>query len=303
MTDSSHRSQNDAKAAAQHLYEMGCGMLTNERGMDAVDCFRTALQAYPGHPAILNNLGQAYQLLNQWDEAEKAYFESVNAQDSYPAPKYNLARLYQFRGRLEEAIDLYRRYLAQESEDGEAYFNLGLIYAAKNMGEESNTCFAQAVTYLGFDDLESATNSGIAHFYLGNLEKADRILTQVVETDTEYVPALYHLALTRLYQGDVSSAIQALKKVLTLDPEHPKAAANLGVAYNTAGQAEKAVEILAGIDEQHPDNPSVCINLGFAYQDSGDAERAADCFSRVLGLTGGSGELAESARQALDEIG
>ncbi len=62
---------------AQRVYDLGCQLLENDSCEKAVTQFNKALEIYPEHAAILNNLGQAYQLLDRWEEAESVYRDAI----------------------------------------------------------------------------------------------------------------------------------------------------------------------------------------------------------------------------------
>ena len=162
--------------------------------------------------------------------------------------------------------------------------------------------FEAATRYLVLKDIETATQLGVAWFFLEDLEMAELVLTDALTLDPAYLPARYHLALVNLYQREYTQAIELLEGVLEEEPLYPQAASNLGVAYLSGGMPQKALPIFERLVKQEPENPSHTLNLGLTYQDLHQAEAARACLETVPAHKMASFSQIEQALQALSEL-
>jgi len=90
----------------------------------------------------------------------------------------------------------------------------------------------------------------------GQLNLAEKLLTEIVEVDDRHVEALFTLANIFHARGEIGKAIKAFNKVLFVDPNHTDAAISLSVLYNDIGQYDEARKIFEQTNERVKKNAS-----------------------------------------------
>ena len=165
-------------------YSLGRLRYTEQRFGDALECFKKAIALAPGSVKVENNLGLAYEGLNQTDDAVIAYRQAIAWQDAEPPqraseqPLLNLAIVLLHQGKLEEAQPLLLRAVFIAPQDPRIHEQLGQIYAQK-----SN--YAEAAKYLETATRLDPKRSNL-HFLLG---QAYRHLGRQAEAKTEFETA------------------------------------------------------------------------------------------------------------------
>jgi tetratricopeptide (TPR) repeat protein len=76
----------------------------------AIDHYRSSLQAASADPTAAFNLGTALEELGRWDDAVTAYRQAIETDVRFADAHFNLARLYEHLGRRAEALRHLRTY-------------------------------------------------------------------------------------------------------------------------------------------------------------------------------------------------
>lgn len=87
-------------------------------------------------------------------------------------------------------------------------------------------------------------------FKKGQYEKAQKLLSEVVDGDPKNVNAYFYLANIFHLNGEIGRAIKAFNKVLSLDPGHTDASISLSVLYNDIGKYEEGKKIFETANER-----------------------------------------------------
>jgi Flp pilus assembly protein TadD len=150
---------------ADAWYSLGRIRFSEQRFGDALSCFQRALVLSPRSVKAENNLGLAYEALNQTDNAVAAYRQAVAWQAVGPAnemseqPLLNLAVVLLHRGKLKEAEPLLEKAGSLAPKDSHIHEQLGHLYLQQSDYAGAEREFQEACR------LDPA-NSGL-HFLLG----------------------------------------------------------------------------------------------------------------------------------------
>lgn len=164
-------------ADADAWYSLGRIRYTEQRFSDALSCFKKALELSPKSVKIQNNLGLAYQAMNQTDAAVAAYRQAIEWQDQGPRdqlseqPLLNLATVLLHRGDLTEAEALLTKASALAPKDPGIHEQLGHLYLQK----ADYTAAERELRHACELDPESSSLHfllGQAYRHLGKLEEA-----------------------------------------------------------------------------------------------------------------------------------
>jgi Flp pilus assembly protein TadD len=90
-----------------------------------------------------HNLGYLLLRLENCDEAEQAFRESLRYDSRFAQSHYHLARVLEKQERDAEAIEEYRAAIALDSSLPEACYSLGLLYRRLERNSEAEAAFAE----------------------------------------------------------------------------------------------------------------------------------------------------------------
>ncbi len=146
-------------------YAMGRIKYTENRFAEAITSFDKALVLMPQSVKTENNLGLAFEGLNEADKAIEAYRQAIawQASDPHPSeqPLLNLGNLLTDRNQLSEALPLLQQAEALAPADGKIHTALGRLYARQMQYPAAQKEFEQAVS-------SDPKNAGL-HFQLGQV--------------------------------------------------------------------------------------------------------------------------------------
>lgn len=200
-----------------------------------------------------------------------------------------LGELYFSKGRLDDAlievkksIEMAEGLRAEMNRSLAMYYsNLGTIYATKNMIEEAEAQFKQAIE-VHKDDVLALFNLGRVYAEKRQFMEAKTYYERLVEVTPEDPIAWYNLAgvYVELDNPSVSDyntidmAMQCYHRTLELDPKHLEASFKLmDIAINHS-KTDLAIKVMEDAVEHNPDEPLVYYNLISAYEKSKMFEQA-----------------------------
>src|SRR5579875_1464833 len=163
------RAAHENPADGETWYAMGRIKYTQNRFAEAVESFQHALERMPHSVKAENNLGLAYEGLNQPDEAIKAYRQALEWQQGQPHPSeqpfLNLGILLTDRNQLEEALSLLKQAEAIAPKDPKIHGALGKLYTRRNDLPQAQAELEQAVA--------GTPKDSALHFQLGQVYRKE----------------------------------------------------------------------------------------------------------------------------------
>ena len=129
-------------ANAEFMFGNGTNAMDRGRFDEAISLLQKALRLDPLRPRVLEFLGRTYMGMDLFDEAAEAFRRQAELSPGYPGAWYRNARILALLGRAPEAIEILRQ------ESAENYHLTGLA---------------------------------MVHFALGNIDEAERALTQLID--------------------------------------------------------------------------------------------------------------------------
>ena len=188
--------------------------------------FMLAVKANPDDPNIHLSMGQTYQLMRAYDDAEKSYKKALRLSDASFAPicQNNLGALYLDMKRWHDAIFYFtlasKNLLFQNADVA----NAGIGYAHFNKGD-----ILTAITFYK-KSLESNSNYATAHMRLaeayeafGKTDLALKEYQEVVKMAPNNPVVQFQYGLTLAKLGKKSQAVQAFREVIRIAPNSEEA--------------------------------------------------------------------------------
>lgn len=162
---------------ADAWYSLGRIRYSEQRFSDALSCFQQVLKLSPKNVKAENNLGLAYEAMNQVDAATAAYRQAIEWQNGgaidqlSEEPLLNLGVVLLHRGSLTEAEALLKKAAALEPKDPRIHEQLGHLYMQKGDYGAAESELQQAC---GLDPKSSSLHFllGQAYRHLGKLQEA-----------------------------------------------------------------------------------------------------------------------------------
>ena len=214
---------------------------------------------------MLDQLGRAYQWLEDAAGATRVYEDAVSLMPTSPGFQARLAQAYVDGGRHEDAVRLLAR--ARSASPG----NLTLaIIEADLHGRQGDVNRGERLL---LDILAENRDVPRAHLALASFyserERLDEAIL-VLESAQQQFPgetSILFLLGAVLEQSDrFAAAERAFRRVIDRDPEHAQALNYLGYMLADRGERlDESVELIARAVEKDPHNGSYLDSLGWAY--------------------------------------
>ena len=214
---------------------------------------------------MLDQLGRAYQWLEDAEGAARVYEDAVSLMPSSPGFQARLAQAYVDADRREDAVRLLARARGASPDN----LTLAIIEADLH-GRQGDVDEGEGLL---LDLLAANRDVPRAHLALASFySEHDRLneATLVLEAAQEQFPretSVLFLLGAVLEQSDrFADAERAFRRVLDRDPEHAQALNYLGYMLADRGERlDESVELIARAVEKDPHNGSYLDSLGWAY--------------------------------------
>jgi predicted TPR repeat methyltransferase len=188
------------------------GVLMHQRGhsADAVDLIRRAIALAPAAPGPWNNLGNVLLESARTDEAVEAYRACLALRPDFAEAHNNLGTIHRSRGEWALAEAAYQRALEAASEEAggaaadgsttsiypvtaDAYNNLASLMLAQHRHREAVGYACRAII-VSPGHASARKLLGLAHYMLGELDKAAAVYRDWLAEEPGNPVALHHLA-------------------------------------------------------------------------------------------------------------
>jgi len=265
---------NAQDGAAELLY--GLGVVGNTQGdeLTAIIYLQLALDLKPDHPLALITLGDVYERLKQYEQAN-AVFDRV-PKDSAVRTSADIAigQNYEQMGRGEEAMAYLDKLMKERPDDVEVVMALGNVQRSRKKFAEAAETYSKAIELVGTPQ----RGHWILFFYRGTSyerakqwEKAEADLKKSLELVPDTLPAgkaqvMNYLAYSWVDRNEnIEEAFKMLTKAVELAPRDGMIIDSLGWAYYRMGRYEDAVRELEKAVELKAGDPTINDHLGDAY--------------------------------------
>ncbi|WP_339750011.1 tetratricopeptide repeat protein [uncultured Rubinisphaera sp.] len=245
-------------------YLLGTLLLQKGDAALAVEHLKPIAERHPESTDLHNNLGVAYQTLNQRQEAVKAFQASLKADQNYPQGWQNLGKLLFEMKHVREAEKCYREAVRLLPED----LACRQDWIQALISTEQWTEAAQEIETLLQKDLSSEiemewkTQAAFVQAQLHNYVEATRLSEEVQARQPENISILANLSYLYEHIGEIDKAIAAGLEAQDKAPHSAEIANNLGVAYRSAHRMEEALSAFSKSIELNPDLPLATFNRG-----------------------------------------
>jgi len=254
---------------ANALFYIGLVALKQARWREAMEALRLAAEKGGSRPAVLHNLGYAYEQLGRLDEAEAAYGEAATRARTDP-----------------------RVYLGW----GVAALKRGDLVSAGGRLDRAKELFGDKVPAVWY------WARALASAAAGEFEQAEELARGAAAAHPASAVLRNNLAVLHELGGDLGQAEELVRAALRDEPSQPQLSKNLGDLCYRASRYDEAWEAYSRAVELAPDlGDDVYFKLGNIAYKRNDRELAARLWRRALELNPGH-ELVKSNLETLSAL-
>lgn len=236
--------------------------------------------------------GVTYIGLNQVDKGIDELLKTLSLKHDHTMALYNLGYAYEMKNNLNEAKSWYEKVL--NFEPNHLFATLKLAHIHRELNEPDKARPYYLATLKSYEKALQATKSekaksallstlGEINFGAGEIIPAEKNFEEAIKMTPEREDLHYNLAQIFEVKGDIPSAVEAYKKEIEVAPQNLKAYNNLGLIYKNTNRLNEAALCFQKVVELDPAEPRGYILLASTYE--------------RLGRTSDAGRIIQEARQ------
>jgi len=158
------------------------------RNADSIACFQQALKLNPQYLLSLDNLGNAYRLQKQWDDARKVLEQALQIAPDDAEANYSLGMVFAQTGDNANAYEHLQRALKTRPDYPEALNNLGVLYLVTRRRDEAVASFEQCIRVAPAFD-QAYLNLARVYALEGARDKARSVLADLLKQHPDHPQA------------------------------------------------------------------------------------------------------------------
>ena len=211
--------------------------------------------------AVYFNLGNAYWELGKSSAAMDAYKRAYNLDSDLFKAGYNLSRIYLDLGKLSEAVSLLEELLRQDPENSILIETPAYAHYLSGNTDHSISLYLSILDRIPRHK-NALYNASLLYIEEEEWEKADNLLTLLIDVDPQDTKAAILLANKKFESGDYARVTEILTATGEIDdPEGPLL---LGRAWINLRKYIEALEVLDALLESH-ESPEGYYYRGFLF--------------------------------------
>lgn len=235
----------------------------NVRG--AIILFKNALEKDQNYFEARFQLAKALSATGNFEAAEKELQKVRRQNPSSHDVQIEMARVLAFTDRPDEALKGLSAYLGDNAADCEALEIAGLAYGIKEDYPVAVSLLKRAVTACGANNSSPGLSLATVYHRMGDIEKAETQLTQVMAKEPENRKALYLLVDIQISRKDNTAALNTLDRIIKASPREIEAQYRKGLLYIENNDFDNALVLSREMVKKFPDRPEGHRLQGFSY--------------------------------------
>lgn len=179
----------------------------------------------------------------------------------------------------------YHEALIYDQNSSDLFLALGRDYF--RVGKDETAYYLlRRVIELNPDELEALEILGRIYTDWQHYTLAEGTFQSIIQKDSTYLNAYYHLGLIYLQRNDYQRAVRMFEQIRALEPiPNPQVLLSLGDLYLDNNDAENAMSVYEQLAEQEPTEGLGHLGMGLTLESQGDTARAVDHYVKALHLS------------------
>ena len=250
------------------------------------DAFQAAIDADPGYAQAYAGLAACWAkigwfgsapALEAWPRSEAAAIEALKIDNEVASAHAALGAAYCV-GRWDwaEGERAFQRAFEIDANDFTALHWYPLVFLAPRGRLDEAFAVLRKAVEVGGHSVYAHTNLGQVHFFRGETADAIEICRQVLQTQPQFLPALWDLARAYIHEQRYDEAEETIEEALRYAERSPFSLGLLGVCWARSGkesQARKVARELRSLSSEVYVSPLIFARLEVALS---DIDRAFD---------------------------
>ena len=234
------------------LHFLGVIALQSGNPNASIKLIKRALETAPDYSQAYNNLGNAYNTLDQIEDAIDNYSQALELNPDNVDALFNLGLMQRKIGNYEEARKLLQKCVEVEPRRADINFYLGAIYEKLGNRMQAQICYRVA---LNVDPNYNEARVSLGNLFqtVGRLDESIEQYDLAMEKDQNYANALTAKGVALRKHGNFSSSLDNILKSENIDPNNLSTLVSLGTSYQSLGDNDKATEVYWRAFKINPD--------------------------------------------------
>lgn len=255
------------------------------------------------NPALSNSLvirAQDLMQSGQFESAEEALRQSLEANEGNRTAWQQLAMLQHKQGYTEAEINTYLQWMEKTPDDTSPYYQLAATYA--RLGRD-NEAYYYLNQYESRADRDVHTYSQTASLYrqLDDRAQEGRVLSQWLAATPESTSAQQAWADYNRRLGSYDVALGQYENLASVMPDNPMPYRQMGDIYRRLGDYTEAQNQYETALSLRPADIDILGRVAEMRLQSGDTQGAVNAYSEIIALEPGS-HAAESAQRRIQSL-
>ena len=277
------------KGDSEELVKIGYGLLAEGDYEKAELAFKDALKSDRELSKAYAGLGQSFLQRKLYQEAINQFKRSLNLTPSNVDYKISLAKTYQLMGQFNDAEKYFKLAVDEHSENAKSFYHYGLFMGEKGDKQKAIISYRKALklkknmyaAYLPLGKLLEET---------GQIEDAITEYTLGLKYDEKNTEL--HLALGKLLliSNNSSKAMLHLNKAVSLMPQNFQVRIKVAELFKNKGMLDEALDLYMVASSAQPNNAEVQSNLGNIYLQKNDLVNALKGYKQSVKINSESAE-------------
>ena len=258
---------------AYGFYALGLAHFNLKETAKAIDAYKRALGAVPGHMKASLRLAQAYMLAEQYQQVENTLRGLLDKHPTCMEAYFGLGKCLEKQYRLDEAAEYIAKAADLAPDTVEYQVAAGQIF--KNLGQN-----AKALDYFRVA-VALHPNDGEIHYCLGSVLSALERFSEAVpelekaaQIDPRNSYTFYSLGVAYAKLNYIDKAVASFNKALELNPRGQEARYEIGVLYYRGASYEEAIKELSAYAKFSPLDCRSRYFMGLCYRALGRTKEA-----------------------------
>ena len=161
--------------------------------------------------------------------------------------------------------------------------NIGIALLEQFNHEEALKEFARCLA-IRQDFLPAIVNSGLAHFYLQQLDESEELLKQALSLNDRQPTALFAMGLIHKNQDRLELALESFRKILLQDPQDPPTLYQVGQINLKREEYDQAEKVLRQVVQLSPYDTAAHYSLAMSLLRGGNRADGSQVMQQFLRL-------------------
>ena len=164
--------------------------------------------------------------LGYWRNSETLLWHALEVTENNYLAHRNLGFAFYMKGQMDEALSQFQKAVLLEPDAPEAYDHLGITFNNRGQLDEAIRQFQEALR-LDPSYADAHYNLGVAFYLQGRTDEAIRRFQEAIRLKPDHAEAHHNLGVTLGLKGQTDQAIRQFREALRLKPDYADARKNL----------------------------------------------------------------------------